>query len=165
VLVLLSELESVDRAAELLEEALGEARASPALLATVLTRLAEATRFRRGFVRALDPARRALRLAEQLDDAELRIEALDVLVFLEIATGRGTPAAHAQQAVELAKTLDDPVLRRKPVEGLASVRGLLGDLDGTAVAPRARVPRVAGARRAVGGPAARRARLARARRG
>lgn len=130
VLVLLSELESVDRAAELLEDALDDARASPALLATVLTRLAEATRFRRGFVRALDPARRALRLAETLDDAELRIEALDVLIFLEAASGRGSPAAHAQQACEIAETVDDPALRRKPMEGLAYVRSLLGDVDG-----------------------------------
>ncbi|HET8528482.1 MAG TPA: AAA family ATPase [Gaiellaceae bacterium] len=130
LLVLLSELESVDRAAELLEQALADAEGAPALLATVLTRLAEATRFRQGFVRALEPARRALRLAEQLGDAGLRIEALDVLTFLEASTGRGTPAAHALEAYELAETLADPALRRKPIAGLATVRSLVGDLDG-----------------------------------
>jgi DNA-binding CsgD family transcriptional regulator len=71
-LVLLAELESVDRAVELLEEALREAAARPALQSFIHCRLAWATRFRNGYVRALEHARAALELAEELDDDLLR---------------------------------------------------------------------------------------------
>ena len=48
-LVLLAELESADRAVELLEEALREAASRPALQSAIHCRLAWATRFRNGF--------------------------------------------------------------------------------------------------------------------
>src|SRR5439155_1575359 len=50
-LVLLAELESVDRSVALLEEALREATSRPALQSVIQTRLAWATRFRNGYVR------------------------------------------------------------------------------------------------------------------
>jgi DNA-binding CsgD family transcriptional regulator len=71
-LVLLAELESVDRAVALLEEALREAASRPALQSIIHCRLAWATRFRKGYVRALEHARAALELAEGLDDDVLR---------------------------------------------------------------------------------------------
>jgi DNA-binding CsgD family transcriptional regulator len=81
-LVLLAELESVGRSAELLEEALLEAP-SPALRAEIHCRLAWATRFKPSF----DHARAALELAEQLDDNVLRRRALAVKVILEWFAG------------------------------------------------------------------------------
>jgi DNA-binding CsgD family transcriptional regulator len=70
-LILLAELESVDRGAALLEEALREAGSRPALQSVIHCRLAWATRFRSGF----DHAGAALELAEQLDDDALRVRA------------------------------------------------------------------------------------------
>jgi len=77
-LILLSELESVDRAAELLEEALREAASRPALQSLIHCRLAWVTRFRAGF----DHAGAALELAEQLDDDVLRARARAVQAIL-----------------------------------------------------------------------------------
>jgi DNA-binding CsgD family transcriptional regulator len=81
-LVLLAELESVDRAVELLEEALREAAARPALQSFIHCRLAWAARFRNGYVRALEHARAALELAEELDDELLRGRAQVVQAIL-----------------------------------------------------------------------------------
>ena len=78
VLVFLAELESVDRSASLLEEALREAASRPALQSIVHCRLAWATRFTRGF----DHAQAALELADQLDDDVLRARALAVRAIL-----------------------------------------------------------------------------------
>jgi DNA-binding CsgD family transcriptional regulator len=73
VLLLLSELESVDRAAALLEEAMHEEPLPPALEATVHLRLAWATRFKDDWhERALAHVDAALELAEELDDDVLR---------------------------------------------------------------------------------------------
>jgi DNA-binding CsgD family transcriptional regulator len=81
-LVLLAELESVDRSVPLLEEALGKAASRPALQSEIHCRLAWATRFREGYVRALEHARAALELAEQLDDDVLRARAHVVQAIL-----------------------------------------------------------------------------------
>jgi DNA-binding CsgD family transcriptional regulator len=77
-LILLAELESVDRAAALLEEALPEAASRPALQSAIHCRLAWAKRFRTGF----DHASVALELAEQLDDDVLRARARAVQATL-----------------------------------------------------------------------------------
>jgi DNA-binding CsgD family transcriptional regulator len=77
-LILLAELESVDRAAALLEEALPEAASRPALQSAIHCRLAWAKRFRTGF----DHASAALELAEQLDDDVLRARARAVQATL-----------------------------------------------------------------------------------
>jgi DNA-binding CsgD family transcriptional regulator len=71
-LILLAELESVDRAVALLEEALREAALRPALQSVIQCRLAWATRFREGYVQAVEHARTAFALADQLDDEVLR---------------------------------------------------------------------------------------------
>jgi DNA-binding CsgD family transcriptional regulator len=92
-LVLLAELETVDRAVVLLEEALGEAALRPALQSEIHCRLAWATRFRKGYVRALEHARAALELAEGLDDDALRARAHVVQAILGWIVGD----AHAPQ--------------------------------------------------------------------
>ena len=80
--VLLAELESVDRAVELLERALEDAVGRPVLQSEIQRRLAWATRFRKGYPRAVEHARAALELAEQLDDHGLRARAEVVLAVL-----------------------------------------------------------------------------------
>jgi DNA-binding CsgD family transcriptional regulator len=81
-LILLAELESVDRAVVLLEEALGEAAPRPELQSELHCRLAWATRFRTGYVRALKHGRQALALADRLEDDVLRARARSVLALL-----------------------------------------------------------------------------------
>jgi DNA-binding CsgD family transcriptional regulator len=77
-LILLAELESVDRAAELLEDALREAVSRPALQSAIHCRLAWARRFRT----EPDHAGAALELAEELDDDVLRARARAVQAIL-----------------------------------------------------------------------------------
>jgi DNA-binding CsgD family transcriptional regulator len=86
-LVLLADLESVDRAVVLLEEALQEATTRPALRCVIHCRLAWATRFRTGYVRALEHARAALELADHLDDDLLRGRAQIVQAILGAIVG------------------------------------------------------------------------------
>src|SRR5262249_23425349 len=82
VLVVLAEVESVERAADLLEQALSEAAGQPSLEAEIGIRLAWANRFRRGFARSADHARAALAIADALDDDGLRLRALAMLTRL-----------------------------------------------------------------------------------
>jgi DNA-binding CsgD family transcriptional regulator len=77
-LILLSELEGVDRSAALLDDALAEAASRPALQSAIHCRLAWARRFRTEF----DHARAALELAERLDDDVLRARARAVQALL-----------------------------------------------------------------------------------
>ena len=72
LLVLLSELQIIDHAVALLEEALSEATARPALQSLIYSRLAWASRFKTGYARALDYARAGLKIAEDLKDDDLR---------------------------------------------------------------------------------------------
>lgn len=88
-LVLLSELESLDRAADLLEQALGEAAYRPALQSLIHCRLAWLTRFRAEF----DHAGAALALAEQLEDEELQTRARSVRAILGWFHGDGPAPA------------------------------------------------------------------------
>jgi DNA-binding CsgD family transcriptional regulator len=97
-LVLLAELESVDRAAALLEDALREPASRPELASIIHCRLAWATRFRPGF----DHAAAALELAERLDDDVLRLHAGAVKAIL--GWFRGDPEASAD-VVALAQGL------------------------------------------------------------
>jgi DNA-binding CsgD family transcriptional regulator len=85
VLVLLSELESVDRSVQLLEEALREATSRPALQSAIHCRLAWAARFGDGFAHA----RAALALADELDDDVLRARARAVQAILSWFAGAG----------------------------------------------------------------------------
>ncbi len=81
-LVFLAQLESVDRAVELLEEALREATSRPALQSVIHCRLAWVGRFRKGYAGALEHARAALVLAEDLDEDAQRMRAQAVQAVL-----------------------------------------------------------------------------------
>ncbi len=107
VLFLLAELESLDRAIALLEEALHEATSRPALQAAIQCRLAWTARFTRGFDGAFEHARRSLELADEVDDDMLRLDALAMMVFLGSAIGDPQARAYATRALEIAHALGD----------------------------------------------------------
>jgi DNA-binding CsgD family transcriptional regulator len=104
-LVLLAELESVDRAVALLEEALSAASSRPALQSEIHCRLAWATRFRKGYVRALEHGRAALALAEQLEDDALRARARAVLALLGWMVGDAAAPQLPSSARDFATAL------------------------------------------------------------
>jgi DNA-binding CsgD family transcriptional regulator len=120
-LALLAEFEGLDRAVALLEEALREAQSRPALQARVQCRLAWATRFKKGFVGALEHARAALELADELDDDALRVEALVILSFLGCAIGDPGAPADAARAHDLASAVGDAELLNKASFAIANV--------------------------------------------
>jgi DNA-binding CsgD family transcriptional regulator len=120
-LLLLADLEGLDRAVTLLDEALREAQTRPALQARIQCRLAWATRFKKGFIGALEHARAALQIADELDDDPLRVEALAVLTFLGRATGDPEATAHAVRAHDLASAVGDPQLLNKANCAVANV--------------------------------------------
>ena len=102
-LVLLSELESVDRAAALLEEALRDPSASPTLQAVIHCRLAWSMRFKEGwFERALAHAQAARALAEELDDDVLRGRAEVVRATIGWIVGDAETPALAARARDFA---------------------------------------------------------------
>jgi DNA-binding CsgD family transcriptional regulator len=104
-LVLLAELETVDRAVALLEEALVVAAARPALQSEIHCRLAWATRFRNGYVQALEHARAALALAEGVDDDALRRRAHVVQALLGWIVGDADAPQLPARASDFAATL------------------------------------------------------------
>ena len=112
-LVFLAELESVDQAASLLTEALAEASSDPTLQAEILCELASAMRFRQGFDATREYARRALELAEDVDDDRLRVSALLRLTWLGVTVGDPEARTHAARARELATSLGDDILLRE----------------------------------------------------
>jgi DNA-binding CsgD family transcriptional regulator len=120
-LLLLAELEGLDRAIVLLEEALREAMSRPALQAVIQCHLAWAARFKEGFVGALEHARAALAIADDLDDDALRIEALAIITFLGCATGDPEAPAHAARARDLASAFGDPKLLNTANGAIANV--------------------------------------------
>jgi hypothetical protein len=128
-LVLLAEFEHDDLAVPVLEEALREVSARPALRVLIHIRLALATRFRKGFAGALEDARAALALADDLDDTALRFEALAVLLLLGGAVGDGETAEHAARAHELTTAVGDPDLLKEANSLIAAVLADAGDTD------------------------------------
>jgi len=113
VLILLAELEGLDRAVALLEEALHEATSRPALQAAIQRRLAWSTRFKKGYGAALEHARVSLELADEVDDDALRMDALEVMTFLGSAIGHPQVAAYAARAHEVAVTTGDARMLRR----------------------------------------------------
>jgi len=113
VLVLLAELEGLDRAVALLEEALHEAASRPALQAAIQSRLAWSVRFARGFAGALEHARASLELADRVDDDALRIDALTMMTFLGSPIGDAGAKSYAERALEIAVATGDARLVRK----------------------------------------------------
>jgi DNA-binding CsgD family transcriptional regulator len=117
---LMSEIEPGDAEVRLLEEALREASGQPALEALIQTRLALASRFKKGFVAALEDARAAVVSAELTGDDALLIEALSVLVVLASTVGDPVVTESAARAWEIATASEDTYLLRE-ARGLESM--------------------------------------------
>jgi DNA-binding CsgD family transcriptional regulator len=113
VLFLLAELEGLDRAVALLEEALHEATSRPTLQAAIQCRLAWSARFAKGFDGALDHARASLELADEVEDDALRVDALAMMAFLGSAVGDPEATAHATRANDIAVATGDARLLRR----------------------------------------------------
>jgi DNA-binding CsgD family transcriptional regulator len=120
-LILLAELESVDRASDLLEEALREAAARPALQAMIHCRLAWATRFRDGALLALEHARAALELAEDLDDELLRSRARVVQAILGWFAGDPAAPQLPTRAHEFAGAVGGEQLVQEATQAVVNV--------------------------------------------
>jgi len=112
-LLLLAELENLDRSIALLQEALGEAVARPALRAVIHRRLAGNGRITEGREWAEEQARASLELAESLDDDELRAGALSVLALLRFDSGDPGAPRLAERAYEAAVAVADPELLKE----------------------------------------------------
>ena len=147
-LVLLAELESVDRGVVLLEEALAEAGSRPALQSVIHCRLAWATRFRKGYVRALEHATRGGR-ARGRPRRRASCENGRRPCRRSSAGSRATPTDRpcprsrtTSQRLWAARSS----CRRRPSPSSARLQARTGG-DGS-VAARARARRVARARRA-----------------
>ena len=110
MLLLLAELEKLDRAVALLEEALQESTSRPALQASIQCRLAWAARFTEGFDVAFEHARRSLELAEEVGDDALRVPALVMMAFLGSAVGDPQASSYADRAHEIAIANGSPPL-------------------------------------------------------
>jgi DNA-binding CsgD family transcriptional regulator len=123
-LLLLAEVEHDDLAVPVLERALGEPALPPKLEARIHARLAWAERFRKGFAAALEDSRRALELADRLDDDVLRFDVLVQLHSLGGMVGDAETPAYAARARDLATAAGDPCLLR---QAKVLVSGMLMD--------------------------------------
>jgi DNA-binding CsgD family transcriptional regulator len=107
VLLLLAGLVGLDQATALLEDASREAASRPALQSAIQCRLAWTVRFSKGFAGGFGHARRALDLADGVGDDGLRLNALEMLVFLGRAIASPDAHAYALRAVAIAETLGE----------------------------------------------------------
>ena len=128
-LVLLAEFEIDDLAVPLLEEAVREASSSPTLELLIRIRLAWSTRFRNGFPVALEDARAALLLADELDDAALQVEVLTTISVLGSLVGDPKASAYAARAHQLATAVGDVRLKKEANVLQAQVLIQRGSLD------------------------------------
>jgi DNA-binding CsgD family transcriptional regulator len=128
-LLLLSELENIDRAAELLDEALAEAATRPTLQAVIHQRLAGEGRITKGRDWAEKQARAALDLADSLGDDALRAGALSVLAFLRFESGDPAAPRLAERAYEAAGAVApaDPELLNGARNNLAQMLAWSGE--------------------------------------
>ncbi len=126
VLALLAQVEGLDRAVTLLEEAVREAESRPALESRIQAQLAWAARFKKGYPDALEHARSALALADDLGDDALRVGALGTLAFLGFAVSDPEAPAHARRAYEIATDAGDAGLLRRAAVALTRVLELEG---------------------------------------
>jgi DNA-binding CsgD family transcriptional regulator len=106
-LALMADLDALDSAVGLLEEAVLEAAPRPALQARLHLRLAGLGRLIRGLTWSEGHALAALRLAEQLDDDALRAGSLSVLALVRFNRGDEDAPRLAQRGYELALVCDD----------------------------------------------------------
>ena len=106
-LVLLSELEGVQRAIALLEEALDHTAGNAALQVSLHRRLALLGRLTKGMEWAQRHARAAVDIADVLDDDALRAGALSALAFLRFNGGDADAPRDAERAYELGVACGD----------------------------------------------------------
>jgi DNA-binding CsgD family transcriptional regulator len=129
-LVLLAELESVDRAVSLLEEALSEAASRPALQAAIHCRLAWVTRFKEDwYVRALEHARVAIALAEDLDDDALRGRAQVVRATIGWTVGDADAPQLAGQMHDFATAVGGEQLVQEATSAFVITHVLSGRME------------------------------------
>jgi len=102
------ELEEPQRAIPLLNEALLEPAAPPALQASIHQRLSLIVRFTAGLAAAERHARASVELAERLDETALRAAALAGLALVRFNAGKPGALRLAEQAYKLASELAGP---------------------------------------------------------
>lgn len=119
-LVLLADLENMDRSAAL-HEALGEAATRPALQAVIHQRLAGLVRLTEGLESAHDHARASLEIAKRIHDHTLRAAALSVLAVLRFDAGDPEAPLLAEQAHEAAVAVGNPEVSKDSSFALAHV--------------------------------------------
>jgi DNA-binding CsgD family transcriptional regulator len=112
-LLLIAEFEHDDLAVPVLEEALRHAASDLPLQALIHIRLGWAERFRKGFVAAFAHTRKALDLADRLDDTPLRFQALMNLNRLGSLVGDMKVLDYAARARDLAAAAGDARLLRE----------------------------------------------------
>jgi DNA-binding CsgD family transcriptional regulator len=117
-LLLLSELENHDRSIVLLDEAMQEARARPAMQSAILCRLAWARRFGEEATRH---ARAAFELADKVDDDVLRSQARAVQAVLGWFAGENdTPEELAARAREFANAVGGEQMVREATQAIVN---------------------------------------------
>ena len=104
-LALLAETEELVPSIPLLERALAEPGAEPALVASLHQRLSLVVRFTEGLDAAEQHALAAVRLADELGDTALRASALGGLALIRFNAAKPGALALAEQAHELASEL------------------------------------------------------------
>ena len=132
-LVLMAQVESDDpgRVIPLLEDALREAVALPALRASIHQRLSLIVRFTQGLAAAEVHARASVELAEELADDGLRGAALAGLAIIRFNAGE-------PGALELAEQAHDLASAAAPAESADRVELRAGTRSGLVGSPRAR---------------------------
>jgi DNA-binding CsgD family transcriptional regulator len=120
-LALLAELEKLDNATELLEEALREAEGDPLLEASLHRRLASTGRITRGRSWAELHARTAVELAEQQGDDALVAAATAMLAVIRFDLSDPDAPRLADRAYELAAACGDPAQKHAVTWALAHV--------------------------------------------
>jgi DNA-binding CsgD family transcriptional regulator len=122
-LALMAEMESehAQRVIHLLNEALHEAEAQPALQASIHHRLSLMVRFTAGLAAAERHARASVELAERLDDPALRAAALAGLALIRFNAGKPGALRLAEQAYGLASGVAASQLAADAAVSLAHV--------------------------------------------
>ena len=127
-LLLLYELETLERAVPLLSEALEEAAGDLELQARIHQRLASTGRMTHGRPWAAEHARAALDLAEQLNDDTLRAGALSVLGLVGFDCGDPEALQLVDRAYQLATIAGEPTQLKDAAAALAHVLTWSSDL-------------------------------------
>ena len=138
-LALMADLDALDRAVGLLDEAVLEAAPRPALQATLHLRLAGMGRVIHGLTWSEGHALAALRLAEQLDDDALQAGSLSVLALLRFNRGDEDAPRLAERALRARPRLRGPRAAAGSGLGAGSRADVVGQDRQGACVPRGSV--------------------------